>query len=144
MRGAVDWIERVKRLVKITKIVLKEVCFVTFGCKNLVKMANLKDDLDQYMLMNEERKSTSYKLNIKMPTMPSFLGGTGDATTNNNSNSWLKDDSDGWCPKMNRFQRIIACIVCFGLGTFCLVVSTFYIPVLVFKGIEIVQRFDVI
>lgn len=95
-------------------------------------MASLKDDLDEYMLMNEERKSTGYKLNIKMPKMPSF-GGSSDATSST-SNSWLNDENDSWCPKMNRIQRMIACIVCFGLGVFCLVVSTFYIPVLMFKA----------
>lgn len=95
-------------------------------------MANLKDDLDSYMLMNEERKSTSYKLNLKMPKLPVMLGGT--PTDSTNSNSWLQDDDSGWCPKMSRIQRMIACVVCLGLGVFCLIVSTFYIPVLVFKA----------
>lgn len=96
-------------------------------------MANLKNDLDEYMLMNEERKSTSYKLNLNMPKLPSVFGGSSSESTSNNS--WLNsDDDNGWCPKMNRLQRMIACVVCFGLGTFCLVVSTFYIPVLVFKA----------
>lgn len=93
-------------------------------------MANLKNDLDEYMLMNEERKSTSYKLNLNMPKLPSVFGGNSDSST---SNSWLTEE-EGWCPKMNRIQRMIACVVCFGLGAFCLVVSTFYIPVLVFKA----------
>ena len=96
-------------------------------------MANLKNDLDEYMLMNEERKSTSYKLNLNMPKLPSVFGGNTSESSSNNS--WLNsDDDNGWCPKLNRLQRMIACIVCFGLGAFCLVVSTFYIPVLVFKA----------
>lgn len=96
-------------------------------------MANLKNDLDEYMLMNEERKSTSYKLNLNMPKMPKVFGGSSSESTSNNS--WLtSDDESGWCPKMNRLQRMIACVVCFALGAFCLVVSTFYIPVLVFKA----------
>lgn len=95
-------------------------------------MANLKNDLDEYMLMNEERKATSYKLNLNMPKLPSIFGGN---TENTSNNSWLNSDDDsGWCPKLNRIQRMAACIVCFGLGAFCLVVSTFYIPVLVFKA----------
>jgi hypothetical protein len=52
-------------------------------------MATLKNDLDEYMLMNEERKSNSYKLNIKMPKMPSVFGGTSE---NTKTNSWLNDD----------------------------------------------------
>lgn len=94
-------------------------------------MANLKNDLDEYMLMSEERKSTSYKLNLNMPKLPSVFRGNSDSSTSNNS--WLTED-EGWCPKMSRIQRMIACVVCFGLGAFCIVVSTFYIPVLVFKA----------
>lgn len=101
----------------------QQICFLT--------MANLKNDLDEYMLMNEERKSTGYKLNIKMPKLPSVFGGNSESNTSNN---WLNDDESGWCPKMNRIQRMIATFVCFALGIFCLVVSTFYIPVLVFKA----------
>lgn len=95
-------------------------------------MSNLKEDLDTYMLMNEERKATGFKLNLNMPKLPSVFGGNSSNT--NTSNSWLNETDDGWCPKLNRFQRMAACFVCFGLGIFCLVVSTFYIPVLVFKA----------
>lgn len=52
-------------------------------------MATLKNDLDDYLLLNEEKKSNSYKLNIKMPKMPAMFGGTSE---NTNTNSWLKDD----------------------------------------------------
>lgn len=94
-------------------------------------MANLKNDLDEYMLMNEERKATGFKLNMpKMPKLP-FVGTSEPSSSNN---SWLNDDDNGWCPKLNRIQRMLACITCFGLGTFCLVVSTFYIPVLILKA----------
>ncbi|CRL00540.1 CLUMA_CG013801, isoform A [Clunio marinus] len=95
-------------------------------------MANLKNDLDEYMLMNEERKAPGYKLNMKMPKLPSVFGGNSESTSSNNS--WLNDDDNGWCPKLNRLQRMIGCVICFGLGIFCLVVSTFYIPVLMFKA----------
>lgn len=95
-------------------------------------MASLKSDLDDYMLLQDERKSTSYKLNIKMPKLPAMLGGTSESSSSNNN--WLQDDDSGWCPKMSRIQRMIACVVCLGLGIFCMVVSTFYIPVLVFKA----------
>jgi hypothetical protein len=97
-------------------------------------MANLKDDLDSYMLMNEEKKSTSYKLNFGMPKMPSILSRGNSEATSSSSNSWLQDDDSGWCPKMTRIQRMIACVVCLGMGVFCMSVSIFYIPVLVFKA----------
>lgn len=99
-------------------------------------MAGLKNDLDQYMLLNEERKQSGFKLNFKVPSMPSF-GNSSSSTAANTptSNSWLNDnDDDGWCPKMTRFQKILASIVCFAMGTFCIVVALFYIPMLVFKA----------
>jgi hypothetical protein len=93
-------------------------------------MASLKADLDEYMLMNEEKKSSSYKLpsfNVKIP----FVGSNSNGSAGSSSNSWLNDDNDdSWCmPKLNRFQRIVAAVICIGLGVFCLVLSTFYIPV---------------
>lgn len=98
--------------------------------RSFCNMANLKDDLDEY-LIGTKASSSSFK--IKMPKLPSF-GGASTESTSSSSNSWLKDDDNGWCPKMSRIQRMIACVVCFGLGTFCLLVSFAYIPVLVFKA----------
>lgn len=93
-------------------------------------MTNIKDDLDEY-LVGTKASSSGFK--IKMPKLPSF-GGSSDSASASTSNSWLKDDDSGWCPKMNRIQRMIACVVCFGLGFFCLIVSFAYIPVLVLKA----------
>lgn len=92
-------------------------------------MANLKDDLDEYLIGT---KASSSGFKIKMPKLPSF-GGSTEASTSSN-NSWLKDDDSGWCPKMSRIQRMIAVVVCYGLGAFCLLVSFAYIPVLVLKA----------
>lgn len=125
--------------LKHTQLVFRKQCSVIHNNNNSsspkiktnLKMANLKDDLDSYMLLGQERKSTSYKLNMKMPKLPAMLGGTSEGSS---SNSWLQDDDSGWCPKMSRIQRMIACVTCLGLGIFCMVVSTFYIPVLVFKA----------
>lgn len=66
-------------------------------------MANLKQDLDEYMLMNEERKTS--KLSYKMPNfhLPGFLKSSSDGGS---SNSWLNDNNEdeSWscCPKLNR------------------------------------------
>lgn len=65
-------------------------------------MANLKDDLDDYLL-SEERRKTGFKFSLpKMPSLPSF--GSGADTPSTSNNSWLNDD-DGWCPKLNKLQR---------------------------------------
>lgn len=70
-------------------------------------MATLKQDLDEYMLMNEERKSN--KISYKMPTLklPSFLKGSDNTSPSGSTgNSWLNDNNedDSWscCPKLNR------------------------------------------
>lgn len=69
-------------------------------------MTNLKQDLDEYMLMNENQKSN--KISYKMPNLklPSFLKGNLSDGGSSTSNSWLNDNNqdDSWscCPKLNR------------------------------------------
>ena len=64
-------------------------------------MANLKDDLDQYLLLQSDQKK-SFKMDIKMPQMPTggrfskFFGKTEQAE----ANSWLKDAQDSCCPNL--------------------------------------------
>lgn len=100
-------------------------------------MVNLKDDLDQYLIKNDNKKSW----NFKVPSIPSFGSSSAPSTSastptsNSTGNSWLNDnDDDGWCPKMSRFQRILAGVTCFAMATFCLVVALFYIPLLILKA----------
>ncbi|CAO1355632.1 unnamed protein product [Diamesa hyperborea] len=95
-------------------------------------MSDLKRDLDEYMLLQEERKSSNFKVNFTMPKIKNPFSNSESST----SNSWLNsnENEDTWCPKMNRIQRLGAFIVCLGLGLFCLILSTFYIPVLLLKA----------
>ncbi|KAL1378204.1 hypothetical protein pipiens_015752 [Culex pipiens pipiens] len=97
-------------------------------------MADLKKDLDEYLLLQSDQKK-NFKL--EMPRMPSIptpglvgkLFGKGQEPE---ANSWLKDTQDSCCP--NRIQRIVGFVTCMGLGVFCMVVSSFYIPVLILKA----------
>lgn len=61
-------------------------------------MANLKDDLDQYLLLQSEQKK---KFNVKMPQMkvPEF-GKMFSRNAEPEANSWLKDTQDSCCPKL--------------------------------------------
>ena len=61
-------------------------------------MANLKDDLDQYLLLQSEQKK---KFNVKMPHLKvSEFGNMFKRNTEPEANSWLKDTQDSCCPKL--------------------------------------------
>lgn len=98
-------------------------------------MADLKKDLDEYLLLQSDQKK-SFKLDMpKMPTIStpglvSKLFGKNEPE----ANSWLKDTQDTCCPKLSRIQRIVGFVTCMGLGVFCMIVSTFYIPMLILKA----------
>lgn len=67
-------------------------------------MANLKDDLDQYLLLQQDQKKTSFKIDMKMPTLKvsdvkNLFGKNQQAPE---ANGWLQDTRDTCCPKMVR------------------------------------------
>ena len=65
-------------------------------------MANLKDDLDQYLLLQSDQKKT-FKMELKMP---SIKVSSGLFRMNNSepepANGWLRDAQDSCCPKLVR------------------------------------------
>lgn len=63
-------------------------------------MANLKDDLDQYLLLQSEQKK-NYKIDIKMPTLkvPEMKNLFGKSQPQE-ANGWLQDTKDSCCPKL--------------------------------------------
>ncbi|XP_037824134.1 protein transport protein SFT2-like [Lucilia sericata] len=94
-------------------------------------MANLKDDLDQYLLLQSDQKK---KFNVKVPQLkvPEF-GNIFSRNTEPEANSWLKETQDSCCPKLSRLQRIVGFVACLGMGTLCMTISMFYIPLLLLK-----------
>uniref|UniRef100_A0A182VV04 Vesicle transport protein n=1 Tax=Anopheles minimus TaxID=112268 RepID=A0A182VV04_9DIPT len=99
-------------------------------------MADLKRDLDEYLLLQENQKK-NFKLEMpKMPSLPTpdLVGKLFGRNQEPEANSWLKDTQDTCCPKLSRIQRIVGFVTCMGLGIFCMIVSTFYIPVLILKA----------
>lgn len=118
-------------------------------------MANLKDDLDQYLLLQSDQKK-NFKIDIKMPQMSSSgrFARLFGKTEQPEANSWLKDAQDSCCPNLvsfflinfffanykqwlifqTRLQRIIGFVLCLGMGVFCFSLSIFFIPVLVLKA----------
>lgn len=65
-------------------------------------MANLKNDLDEYLLLQSDQKKT-FKLDIKMPTIkvPEIKNLFGKSEPAE-ANSWLKDTQESCCPKLVR------------------------------------------
>uniref|UniRef100_A0A182Y5T2 Uncharacterized protein n=1 Tax=Anopheles stephensi TaxID=30069 RepID=A0A182Y5T2_ANOST len=99
-------------------------------------MADLKRDLDEYLLLQENQKK-NFKIEMpKMPSLPTpdLVGKLFGRNQEPEANSWLKDTQDTCCPKLSRIQRIVGFVTCMGLGIFCMIVSTFYIPVLILKA----------
>lgn len=104
-------------------------------------MANLKNDLDEYLLLQSDQKksnagSGSFKLDmmkmpsLKVPTVKNLFGKSEPVA----ANGWLKDTQESCFPKLSRLQRIVGFIVCIGMGIFCMALSTLYIPVLILKA----------
>lgn len=59
-------------------------------------MANLKDDLDQYLLLQSEQKK---KFKVPQLKVPDKFGKI-FRNTEPEANSWLKDTQDSCCPKL--------------------------------------------
>ncbi|GAB0099982.1 Vesicle transport protein [Sergentomyia squamirostris] len=96
-------------------------------------MANLKQDLDEYLLLQSDQKKT-FKVDVKLPQIKVPDVGKLFRKSEEPANGWLRETQDSCCPKLSRIQRIIAFVTCLGLGLFCFTLSTFYIPVLVLKS----------
>ncbi|XP_034099001.1 uncharacterized protein LOC117564389 [Drosophila albomicans] len=96
-------------------------------------MSNLKQDLDEYLLLqSDQKKNFNVKLpQLKVPSGLSQIFSRSDETPE--ANSWLKDTQDSCCPKLSRLQRIVGFVACLGMGCLCMTLSTLYIPVLMLK-----------
>lgn len=104
-------------------------------------MANLKNDLDEYLLLQSDQKKSnagggSFKLDMmKMPSLKvstvKNLFGKSEPVA---ANGWLKDTQESCCPKLSRLQRIVGFVLCICMGIFCMTLSTLYIPVLILKA----------
>ncbi|XP_059470037.1 uncharacterized protein LOC132193409 [Neocloeon triangulifer] len=97
-------------------------------------MAELKQDLQEYLLSKE---SSSSSLKIEMPSLPDVLTKPSSWFSKGTSSSSLaaEQSSTSSCfPSMSRLQRIIGFACCLGMGLFCFGLSLLYLPVLVLKA----------
>lgn len=66
-------------------------------------MANLKQDLDEYLLLQSDQKKSGFRIDMKMPSLkvPEMKNLFGKSQPTE-ANSWLKDTQDSCCPKLVR------------------------------------------
>lgn len=64
-------------------------------------MANLKQDLDEYLLLQSDQKKTNFKIDMRMPTIkvPEMKNLFGKSQPQE-ANSWLDETKDTCCPKL--------------------------------------------
>lgn len=74
-------------------------------------MANLKDELDQYLLLQSDQKK-NFKLDMKMPVIkvPEIKSLFGGKSQPPEANGWLQDTKDSCCPKLVSHRRKLYCL----------------------------------
>ncbi|XP_037958711.1 protein transport protein sft2 [Teleopsis dalmanni] len=98
-------------------------------------MADLKRDLDEYLLLQSDtKKSTSNRINLPQIRVPDVTKLFSNSSPKTENNTRLESIKNYLCPELSRLQRIIGFLACIGIGTICLVSSIFYIPVLILKA----------
>lgn len=69
-------------------------------------MADLKRDLDEYLLLQSDQKKT-FKMDLKMPTIKvPEIGKLFRKTEQPEVNGWLKETQNSCCPKLVRISNV--------------------------------------
>lgn len=64
-------------------------------------MANLKQDLDEYLLLQSDQKKTNFKIDMKMPTIKvAEIKNLFGKSQPEEANGWLQDTRESCCPKL--------------------------------------------
>jgi len=94
-------------------------------------MADLKKDLDQYLLLqSDQKKSFKFQIpTIQKPNISNWL-----KSDNAEEESWFQETKKECCPSLSRFQRITGFCICIFMGILCFSLSAIYIPVLILKA----------
>ncbi|XP_075976030.1 uncharacterized protein LOC142976506 [Anticarsia gemmatalis] len=97
-------------------------------------MANLKTDLDQYLLKNDNRRS--YNFSLPSFSTPSFLSRSTEESPSTASNaSWFENVQKEYFT-LSRTQRFMGFGICLFLGILCFILSFLYLPVIVLKSMK--------
>ncbi|XP_066137737.1 uncharacterized protein [Euwallacea fornicatus] len=97
-------------------------------------MADLKKDLDEYLLLQSDQKK-NFKLTIPaIPLQKPNVTGWFKREQPQDNESWFQETRKEYCPSLSRFQRMILFAICIGMGILCFSISLMYLPVLLFKA----------
>ncbi|KPJ14250.1 Protein transport protein sft2 [Papilio machaon] len=96
-------------------------------------MANLKSDLDDYLLQNESRRS--YKFGLPSFSRPSFLSRSNDdsPTSTSSTSTWFDNVQKEYFT-LSRTQRFMGFGICMCFGLLCFILSFLYIPILLLQA----------
>ncbi|KAF5291454.1 hypothetical protein FQR65_LT01765 [Abscondita terminalis] len=94
-------------------------------------MADLKKELDQYLLLQSDQKK-SFKL--QMPTINKTNFPNWFKSEEQQEETWFQETKRQCCPSLSKFQRITGFCVCVFMGIICFSLSLMYIPVLILKA----------
>nr|CAD7429560.1 unnamed protein product [Timema monikensis] len=98
-------------------------------------MANLKEDLDNYLSRNDKSQSTiSMPALLSKVTKPKFGQWFSKPETEDTPNGWLSEAQKDCCPSLTRVQRILGFCCFVFMGILCFTLAALYIPVLLFKA----------
>ncbi|CAG4964347.1 unnamed protein product [Colias eurytheme] len=95
-------------------------------------MANLKSDLDDYLLQNENRRS--YKFNLPFSTSNFFTRSNEETpTSTTTTSSWFEEVQKEYFT-LTRTQRFMGFGICLFFGILCFILSFLYIPILLLQA----------
>ncbi|XP_022825745.1 protein transport protein sft2 [Spodoptera litura] len=96
-------------------------------------MANLKTDLDQYLLKNESRRS--YNFSLPSFSTPSFMTRSTEESpsTASSTASWFENVQKEYFT-LSRTQRFMGFGICLFFGVLCFILSFLYIPILLLQA----------
>ncbi|CAG9833241.1 unnamed protein product [Diabrotica balteata] len=96
-------------------------------------MVDLKKDLDEYLLLHSDQRKV---FNLHMPSIeaPNITRWFMKESLQQEEHTWFRRITNQCFPTLSRFQRIVFFAVCLALGCLCFLMSSIYIPVLVFKA----------
>ncbi|XP_049771414.1 uncharacterized protein LOC126143917 [Schistocerca cancellata] len=96
-------------------------------------MADLKRDLDEYLLRND-KSQTKFSIPAVFPATSVGRWFKRSGENEEAPDGWFAETQKDCCPRMGRIQRITGFCFCLGMGCLCFILAAMYTPVLLLKA----------